>query len=261
VEIRSLGYRTDIMIRVLEGSHTEDRGDYLVVRTPANPSFWWGNFLLLSAAPSAGGLQGWLETFASEFPAALHVTLGIDVTDAAGVSEGEFVAAGFSTERTAIMTAAEIHEPPHPNPGAAYRPLAGDDDWRQSAELRAAVTSGGPGSDPEFLGARIAAERALTEAGHGCWFGAFIGDTLVAQLGLVTDGSGLARYQNVETLAAVRRQGLAGSLVWKAGLHFLRATGGARLVMAADPDDVAIRVYRSVGFAVTQTQIGFARQP
>jgi hypothetical protein len=31
--------------------------------------------------------------------------------------------------------------------------------------------------------------------------------------------------------------------------------------MAADPDDVAIRVYRSVGFAVTQTQIGFARQP
>jgi hypothetical protein len=261
VEIRSLGYRTDVMIRVLEGSQTEDRGDYLVVRTPASPSFWWGNFLLLPAAPSPGSLQGWIQTFASEFPAALHVTLGIDVADAAEVSEGEFVAAGFSAERTAIMTAEEIREPPHPNEGATYRPLRGDDDWRQAAELRTAVTRGGPGSDPEFLAARIAAERALTEAGHGSWFGAFIGDTLVAQLGLVTDGSGLARYQNVETLAAVRRQGLAGTLVWKAGLHFLQATGGGPLVMAADPDDVAIRVYRSVGFAVTQTQIGFARQP
>ena len=31
--------------------------------------------------------------------------------------------------------------------------------------------------------------------------------------------------------------------------------------MVADPDDAAIRVYRSVGFTVTETQLGFARPP
>jgi hypothetical protein len=47
--------------------------------------------------------------------------------------------------------------------------------------------------------ARLAAERAITEAGHGSWFGAFIDGRLLAQLGLITGQAGLARYQNVET--------------------------------------------------------------
>ena len=54
MEVRSLGYRTDLMIRALEGSQLADRGDYLVVRTPQNPSYWWGNFLLLSDPPQPG---------------------------------------------------------------------------------------------------------------------------------------------------------------------------------------------------------------
>ena len=50
MEIRSLGYRTDLMVRAREGSLVEDRGDYLVIRSPGNPAFWWGNFLLLELA-------------------------------------------------------------------------------------------------------------------------------------------------------------------------------------------------------------------
>jgi predicted GNAT family acetyltransferase len=72
-----------------------------------------------------------------------------------------------------------------------------------------------------FLQARLAAERVLTEAGHGFWFGAFTGGTLVAQLGLNTGEGGLARYQSVETHPAARRQGLAGNLVWHAGQQVL----------------------------------------
>src|SRR5215469_14471062 len=69
VEVRSLGYRTDLMIRVLEGSQVEDHGDYLVIRSPRNPTYWWGNFLLL-AAPKPGQARRWLAAFRSEFPAA-----------------------------------------------------------------------------------------------------------------------------------------------------------------------------------------------
>jgi hypothetical protein len=40
VDVSSLGYRTDLMIRRLSGSEISDRGSHLVIRTPANPYFW-----------------------------------------------------------------------------------------------------------------------------------------------------------------------------------------------------------------------------
>ena len=261
MDVRSLGYLTDLMIRVLEGAHVDDRGDYLVIRSPDNPTYWWGNFLLLSAPPAPGESDSWLTKFAAEFPQATYVTLGIDVTEAGAVDPTELVARGLRLERSSVLTARKVHQPPRPNQTATYRELAGDDDWRQAAELRAVLSEGEPASEPAFLNARIAAERALTEAGHGSWFGAFLDGKLVAQLGLVTDGSGIARYQNVETYPAARRQGLAGTLVWHAGRHGLGAAGASTLVMVADPHDVAIRVYRSVGFADAETQIGFERPP
>ncbi len=249
------------MIRLLEGSRVDDRGDYLAIRSPHNPTYWWGNFLLLSAPPALGEAGAWLATFATEFPEAKHVALGIDVTEISAVDVSALVEEGLGLKRSAVLTATAVHEPPRPNPGATYRELSGDDDWRQSADLRAVLNEGEPGSEPAFMAARIAAERALTEAGYGSWFGAFIDGQLVAQLGLITDGSGIARYQNVETHPGWRRQGLAGTLVWRAGQHGIDDLAARTLVMAADPGYGAIRVYRSVGFVDTETQIGFERQP
>lgn len=257
MEVRSLGYRTDLAILALEGSQVTDRGDHLVIRTPGNPDYWWGNFLLLrDLRPGSGG--GWLARFAAEFPDARHVALGLDETGAGTVGPGEL--AGMTMERNAVMTTVSAHAPPHPNTEAVFRTLEGGADWRQAGELTAAVHAGEPGGDVEFLAARLAAKRALTEAGHGTWFGAFLDGTLVSQLGLIPGESGLARYQSVETHPAARRRGLAGTLVWHAGATAL--TGGtSTLVMVADPEDVAIRVYRSVGFTVTEHQVSFIRQP
>jgi ribosomal protein S18 acetylase RimI-like enzyme len=257
VEVRSLGYRTDLAIARLEGSQVTDRGDHLVIRTPANPDYWWGNFLLLrELAPGSGA--GWRARFAAEFPAAQHVALGLDETDAGAVDPGELP--GMTLERYAVMTAASVHAPPHPNREAVFRALDGDADWRQSFELTAAVHAG-ESSCTGFLTARLAAKRARAEAGRGAYFGAFLAGTLVAQLGLINTGpAGLARYQDVETHPAARRRGLAGTLVWQAGAAVL-AGPGRTLVMVADPAAAAIRVYRSLGFAVTESQFLFERQP
>lgn len=260
VDVRSLGYRTDLMIRTLEGSQVEDRGNYLVIRSPSNPTYWWGNFLLL-AESAPGQAANWVATFATEFPAAHHIALGIDVTEISGVYIGEYAAAGLQLQRSAVLTAQDVTEPPRPNQAAEYRELSGDVDWRRAAELRAIVNAGEPGGDPDFIQARAAAERALTEAGHGSWFGAFVAGELVAQLGLITDGAGISRYQNVETHPDWRRRGLAGSLVWHAGRHGLDSLGAGTLVIVADPLAEAIKVYRSVGFADAETQVGFERQP
>jgi GNAT superfamily N-acetyltransferase len=261
VQIRSFGYRTDLAIRVLEGSQISDRGGYLVIRSQDHPDFWWGNFLLLAEPPGPGEAGEWLARFAAEFPGAGHVALGVDVTEDSAAGRAELTAAGLQLIRLTVLTATDVQAPAHLNAAASYRTLSGDDDWRQAARLRAVISEGGPGSEPGFLRTRLAAERAITEAGHGSWFGAFIGGRLLAQLGLISCGSGLARYQNVETDPSARRQGLAGSLVWHAGRHALTAGDASTLVIVADPEEDAIRVYRSAGFTDAQAQVGFERQP
>jgi ribosomal protein S18 acetylase RimI-like enzyme len=257
VEVRSLGYRTDLAILALEGSQVIDRGDHLVIRTPGSPDYWWGNFLLLPGLMPGSG-STWMARFAAEFPDARHVALGLDETDPGTVDPGEL--AGMTMERNAVMTATTVHAPPRRNTEAVVRALEGDADWRQSLELAAALYADEPGGAAGFLTSRAAAKRALTEAGHGAWFGAFLDGTLVSQLGLITGAAGLARYQSVETHPAARRRGLAGTLVWQAGTAALTA-GTTTLVMVADPEDAAIRVYRSVGFTVTEPQLSFIRPP
>jgi ribosomal protein S18 acetylase RimI-like enzyme len=257
VEVRSLGYRTDLAILEYEGSQVTDRGDHLVIRTPRNPDYWWGNFLLLQDLKPGSGAD-WLARFAAEFPDARHIALGLDKADGSGVDPAALT--GMTMERNAVMTATSVHAPPHPNTEAVVRTLEGDADWRQSLELTTAVYPGEPGGATRFATAQLAAKRALTEASHGAWFGAFLDGTLVAQLGLVAATSGLGRYQSVETHPAARRRGLAGTVVWHAGATAL-ANGASTLVMVADPDDSAIRVYRSLGFTVTESQLGFISQP
>jgi len=76
MQVSSLGFRTDLMIRRMAGSVVEDRGDWLVVRTLANPTFWWGNFLLFPTPPATGDIRRWITVFRTEFPDAVHRAFG-----------------------------------------------------------------------------------------------------------------------------------------------------------------------------------------
>ncbi len=262
MNVASLGYRTDLMIRRMEGSEITDCRDHIVVRSPARPAYWWGNFLLLRAAPKPRETAKWLARFAAVFPAADHVALGIDTTQPDAADRSGLLEAGLRIERSTVMTASALREPPHPDRSADYRPLAGEEDWRRSLELRLATDEGGEfAATRAFYKQRTADARRLTENGHGAWFGAFAGGHLAAQLGVFSDGSGIARYQNVETHPAWRRKGLAGTLVWRTGRWALDRLAARTLVIVADPGAGAIRIYRSVGFAGTETQIGFERPP
>ena len=65
MNIQSLGYRTDLVYPRFDGE-VIDRGDYVVIRTPSNPTFPWGNFLLFAQPPVAGDLDQWRRLFAEE---------------------------------------------------------------------------------------------------------------------------------------------------------------------------------------------------
>jgi len=253
VKVRSLAFRTDLLVRRLAGSVILDRPSHLVVRTSTIPSFWWGNFVLVApdALPEAPDL------FAAEFPEASHLAIGVDGTDGEASRCAGWERLGISAEIDTVLTASSLQAPARPA-RAGLRALT-EDDWEQAAQLRHACDESEPSEEhTAFLTAKLAEERRLCETGGTTWFGAFVDGEMRAGLGIVLDGRGLARYQHVETHPAFRRRGLASSLVHFAGVEAM--AGGARtLVIVADPDAKAIGIYRSLGFTGTERQVRFQR--
>ena len=264
MRITSLGFRTDIMLLTLQGSEVEDRGDHLVVRTPGNPEFWWGNFVLFRDIPGRGDVQRWETTFAHELPEASHRTFGVDGARGEVADCGEFAAAGYTVDVSAVMTASSVREPPHPHRDATCRALDLSDRGDRDAAI-ALQLANAPDQEPvghrEFLARKMAAMGALQEAGCGSWFGAFVDGRMLSGMGLFSDGSGVARFQSVDTHPGARGRGLAGTLVHHVSSYGLTELGASTLVMVADPGYHAIDIYRSVGFATTETQLQLERSP
>jgi ribosomal protein S18 acetylase RimI-like enzyme len=256
MDVVSLGYRTDLALLRLGGSRIEDHGDHLIVISPDNPNFYWGNFLLLERAPGPGEAQDWLELFHTTFPDRRHVAIGVDGTTGTAEDVQPFVDLGLKVDTSSVMTAQSVHEPPRANTEATYRQLVSDEDWAAHVELRMAIDEV---DDVElhrrFVVAKARTSRTLAEAGHGAWFGAFVDGALLSTMGLVRADGDLARFQNVETHPDARGRGLAGTLVHHVSRFGFDELGATTLVMVADPDYLAIRVYRSVGFTSSETQL------
>ena len=86
MHVSSLGFRTDLALLTASGSVVEDRGTHLVVRSPDNPSYFWGNFILLAQPPVPGGEREVVGAFHTEFPAADHVSIGLSCSSSMGPS-------------------------------------------------------------------------------------------------------------------------------------------------------------------------------
>src|SRR3990172_2123003 len=77
---RSLAWRTDLIFPRFD-CEILDRGRYLVIRTPSNPTFYWGNFLLFDRPPAPGDDERWPRLFAEEIgapPRVRHQAFGWD---------------------------------------------------------------------------------------------------------------------------------------------------------------------------------------
>lgn len=255
MEIRSRAWRTDLALLEASGSLVEHHEAHVVVRTPDNPTYRWGNFLLLQQAPAdSRGVDRWVEAFDEVVRGSGHVAFGVDEPAGEEAALAPLAERGFDLDVSAVMTADAL-ERPTTTPEAEIRPLRTDADWAQRVDLAVACEETGVPGFAEFVARKAASERRLAESGLGDWFGAFVEGRMVAGLGIFRAGEGLARYQDVETHPAHRRRGLAGALVLAAGEHALNALGSATLVIVADPSYHAYRLYERLGFRRTESQL------
>jgi ribosomal protein S18 acetylase RimI-like enzyme len=259
MNVRSLGYRTDLIFAAFDGQIV-DRGHYLVIRTPANPTFYWGNFLLFSGSPQEGDHQKWRDLFAREIggpPEVEHQTFGWDSPEGdEGVAQ-PFLQAGFRVTRSVVMTSHELRPPTRSSDLVSIRALKSDAEWEQAFENQ--VLIGGP--EFEETGYRVFRRRQMhryrkmADSGLGDWFGAFVGRRLVADLGIFKHKE-LGRFQSVETHPEFRRRGIGGTLVFEAGRQAMAKHDLSTLVIVADEESAAARLYESVGFKPVEKQVG-----
>ena len=102
----SAGWRSDLIFASFDGIVAE-RGEALVVRTPSNPHYYWGNFMLYERAPGPGELAAWIAEFERAIhapqPGSRHVSIGLDGVDAF-VLPDEPAAAGFESCPSTVLT-------------------------------------------------------------------------------------------------------------------------------------------------------------
>ena len=256
MRIDSPGLTTDLDLLGLQGSTVTDLGDHLVVRTEANPTFWWGNFILVPTASRSDEVERWTARFEAEFPDARHRAIGFAQPDG---DSGVWTAQGWDVEVDVDLATTSVPAAAVAPDGIRLRALTSDDDWEQSARVGGSDT---PQDRRDgrlvFERRRAAAQRGLVESGRARWVGAFDGDQLVANLGIVRLGD-LARYQDVVTLESHRRRGIAGALVRAAGEWALEDPAIGRLVIVAEDGGPAIGLYQRAGFVEVARHVGVSR--
>ncbi|OUS05693.1 hypothetical protein A9Q96_10860 [Rhodobacterales bacterium 52_120_T64] len=252
MKITSKGIQSDFIFHKFAGV-TTDFGDCISVRTPKNPDYFSGNFLLFQRPPDLADFANWIEKFETVFapyPAVRHHTfqwLPTTTPDPAVLEE--FKHAGFTIDETSVLAARTVHDDKPAPEGVEFRQIRTDAEWL--AVIDAQTRDGFPkipmSEYRRYKEATFANYREMSEQGLGGWWGAFKGKVLVADLGLFF-GEGVGRFQSVETSPEHRRQGICRAMVSHVSNQALAAHQGITLLMHADAHDVARGIYCSVGF-------------
>jgi ribosomal protein S18 acetylase RimI-like enzyme len=247
----------------------------VVIRSPSNPTHYWGNFLVFDREPVAGDARRWEALFHEAFgndPRVSHRTLAWDRTDGVvGAARDEFVGRGYDLEESVGLRADPHQLVRHPRENRdvivqALDSAVGVDEplWDAVVELQVAGREAGHEEMAyrSFSRARLKDLRELFRAGRGAWYVAIdpsTGDAVGSCGVVVTAGRG--RFQSVDTALAHRRRGISSRLVVEAARRASEDYGAKRFVIVADADYHALGLYESLGFQRAEHVFGVCFWP
>jgi GNAT superfamily N-acetyltransferase len=233
--------------------------------SPDNPTYWWGNALVMDRAPGDGDLERWQTQFRDLIhkhqPHSRHMAFSWEGPEA-GVVE-PFMANGFVLSKVLVMRARHLNPAPPPRMPGVLRAFDSGD-WPKLVE--ALVSEAHPSYSAEVYRQHIehsvANWRRLADADRGNWFGAFHGDKLISTLGIFVeaqssgDGERLARFQHVMTAVPWQRQGLCLALAYEAARQSAIRYAPTAFVIQASATEPARHVYQRLGFEIDSTSFG-----
>ncbi|NNF05463.1 MAG: GNAT family N-acetyltransferase [Candidatus Eisenbacteria bacterium] len=263
MNVSTLGLRTELIFHRFDGVVT-DRGDHMVIEAPANPSFYWGNLLYFPAPPTENDVERWPSMFRAAFEGrgrVQHMAFAWDTRDGSVGAAEQFVPLGYTVERSVVLTTDSVRRPEKCAEDVIVRRLESDEDFEQAIGNQ--LENAPPGCDAtayeQFTRLQFVRWRRMSAAGLGGWWGAFVDDRLVGELGVYQE-NGLGRFQSVATHPDFRRRGVCGRLVYEVSSRTL-ADGSDTLVIVADVDFHAAKIYESVGFNEVERGVGLLLRP
>lgn len=258
MQIKSLGYRTDFIFNRFDGA-IDEKEDYWVVKSSHNPNYFWGNLLLYKKPPQCDDLAKWQRDFKKELDdrRIYHMTFAWDTTDGNVGDPSAFVADGFELDTSVVLTTDRVVQPRKFNDAVEMRIIKTDEDFEQvlQIQIKTGIQDLSKAAREEFYRKQMKQYKRMITAGLGFWFGAFLNETLIGSLGVFTDAE-IARYQIVSTDPSYQRQGVCSTLVFRSAGYVFEHLKCKTLVMVADEDYHAAKIYESVGFRPTQKQVG-----
>lgn len=252
--IESKALETDIFFWRATGK-VIDRGDHLVISTPQSPGWYWGNLLVFDHPPGPGDFERWNRLFKEEFGAnerIEHILFNWPARSGDTPHLQPFLDAGFEHEPEVALLATEVHATPHMSSDVDVRVIEREEEWEEvlALQIRCMPNRFERESYARFKKMRMEQSRSMIDAGSGHWYGAFLGSRVVADLGLFRTGD-VGRFQEVETDPDYRRQGICGRLVYEVSRRALEEGWVRSLVMVADENYHAARIYERIGFRPT----------
>ena len=245
--------RTDLHLVSLHGE-VQDLDGVVVARTPGNPTYRWGNFILLNSCPEPGDLEPLIHRARQLFrdqPESLHALIRWDGEAIPETLESWATQLGMTNDNGMAMRAGRLEARTHPE--LAVRPLDLEKDWVEIEELNRTCDPEEIPEQPDYVlfKERLRQSWKVWAKQDGfTWWGGFIDDRLVGQLGMAVCPGGFGRFQSVETAPDMRRQGICSTLVSTVGNHALDHLQCRELLLGIDPEGNASRVYRKLGFTL-----------
>lgn len=228
----------------------------LKVESPDNPTFFYGNFLLLDKAPESTDLKQLETLFKSLFtgPKIKHFTFcwkGKVVKD-----WSEFLKVGYEYDESSILTLQEneLIKPKSLNESIEVRPFSSDNDWNEWIDLETAEREKGDHEEANYriyLAGKVRMYKQFVKLNRGNYFGAYIDGKLVAAAGLFSKEK-IGRFQSVLTKTSYRKQGICKSLMFEICKRY--AGDLETLVIAADNHYFAKDIYEQLGFKTREIQ-------
>jgi uncharacterized protein YrzB (UPF0473 family) len=251
--LNSLALVTDLILLKFE-SEIIKKDDYIVIKTPSQPDYFWGNFLIFSKPPKKEDFITWKEIYKTEFESEEpnFFTLTWDSEEVDKESIISFEKDGFSLGLDITLATCHPVKPSRFNEKVVVKPIETNEEWAMIPEVHFDKDS--PKSKTAQMGfaeKRIESFREFTKKGVAHRFGAFLNGKLVGDLGLFYENE-VARFDLVATHSDYLRQGICQTLVYLSSIYMQKHYKVLKLVIVADDDYYAIDVYKKVGFKPIQ---------
>ena len=245
----NLGLATDLLLH-METGMVESRDDYIVVRTPDAPEYFFGNMLVLPQRPSGRDLKRLEHDFAQLIgtpPLIAHRTFTWPENVDSVLTLDAFVEQGYDATVCRVLA---VHpddiRPVATNSLVKVRPFAVQQDWDDWSRMQLAdMPNPAEITSQRYMAHQQTAYRCLIDRGLGNWWGAFIDDEQVGSLGLFFL-DGIARFQSVITAPQHRNRNVCKTLIGEVIRHTARRWD--RLVIVADEAYHAGEIYAAMGF-------------